>query len=141
MKMSLKNIEGLEKSFGNHLIKETAELMLRHTPKEVEPVFDSRLDLIYQKKSGVVSLFRWFLAKSRMRRKSVKNNIEHHYLTSLTTLQITEKQAMGYLLLAANGMDFLMEQIRVFEAETHLLLRTVPHEEAKQTFNKYFSHI
>jgi hypothetical protein len=141
LKMSLEKIKGMERSFGLHLAMETAERMLRLSPKEVEPIFETRLHLLYQEKSGFIGLFRWFFAKSRMRRKSIKNIIEAHRLNGLTTIQITEKQAMGYLLLAAKGLDFLTEQIRIFEIETHLLMRTASQEDAKQAFNQLMSQI
>ncbi|MGF7049469.1 hypothetical protein J2T13_003980 [Paenibacillus sp. DS2015] len=44
-----------------------------------------------------------------MKTNPAKNFIERYHLTNLSTLQITERQATGYLLLAASGTYFLME--------------------------------
>jgi|GEM_PF-5806933 len=141
LKMALEKIKGMERSFGLHLATETAERMLRLAPKEVEPVFETRLHLLYQEKSGFVGLIRWFFAKSRMRRKSIKPIIQANQIIRLSTVQISEKQAMGYLLLAASGLDFLEEQIHIFEVETHLLLRTVSVKEAKRAYEAFLNQI
>ena len=96
-----------------HLISETAERMLRLTPQQAESIFETRIHLLYKEKDGFIALLQWFFSKSRMRRKRTEQPIR---LNDLASIQLTEKQAMGYLLLVANGLDFLAAQIQVLNS-------------------------
>lgn len=134
-KMALEKIKGIEHSFAMHLISETAERMLRLTPQQAESIYETRIHLLYKEKDGFIALLQWFFSKSRMRRKRTEQPIR---LNDLASIQLTEKQAMGYLLLAASGLDFLTAQIQVFEIETHLLMRTTSQQEARSKLNQFY---
>ncbi|MFF2017800.1 hypothetical protein [Paenibacillus sp. NPDC058177] len=134
-KMS-ESIEGLEPSLALNLVLTTAENMTKYTPQQVEPIFNTRKDMLYQSKSGFMALLQWFFSKRRMRRTTPNSVMDKNRLQQLSALQITEKQAIGFLLLTANGLCFLTEQILVFEAETHLLMRTVSQQEAESTYHQ-----
>lgn len=134
-KMALEQIKGIEHSFALHLISETAERMVRLTPQQADSIFETRIHLLYKEKDGFIALLQWFLSKSRMRRKRPEQPIR---LNDLASIELTEKQAMGYLLLAASGLDFLTAQIQVFELETHLLLRTASQQEARSMLNQLY---
>ncbi|MNW54317.1 hypothetical protein D3C74_319130 [compost metagenome] len=135
-KMSLETIEGIERPLALHLILKIANNMTKYTPQQVEPIFDTSTSVLYQNKSGVKALLQWFFSKRRMRRTKPNSIMDKNRLQQLSDLHITEKQAIGYLLLTASRLCFLPEQILVFEAETHLLMRTVPQQEAKSIFQQ-----
>jgi hypothetical protein len=134
--MSLESIESIERSIALHLVLKTADNMTKYTAEQVEPIFETRKDVIYQSKSGFKALLQWFFSKRRIRRSNPKSEMDKNQLQQLSTLKLTEKQAVGYLLLTANGLCFLPEQILVFEAETHLLMRTVSPQEAQSTYHQ-----
>jgi hypothetical protein len=128
-----------EKTFALHLANGTAERMLRIPNDQIESFFDTRHSSIYQKEGyGFGQLAAWFLSKFKMRRKPfrIASNLN---FASLEDHYITEKQAMGYMLLAATSLDFLFEQRQIFELETHLQMRMVPTEKAILAFRRFIS--
>lgn len=135
-KMSLETIEGIERPFALTLISDMAKNMTKYTPEQVEPIFETSTSVLYENKSGIKALLQWFFSKRRMRRTNTNALIDKKQLQQLSELHITEKQAIGYLLLTANGLCFLPEQILVFEAETHLLMRTVSQQEAQSIYHQ-----
>lgn len=135
-KMSFEKIKGMERPFALHLISDTAEVLLRQTPEKIEPVFETRMNLLYNEKGGFLALLQWSFAKRKMRRKKPVLSIERNTISELSKIKVTEKQAMACLLLAASSLDFLTQQIQVFELETHLVMRTISEGEAKAQFNQ-----
>ncbi|WP_145414882.1 hypothetical protein [Paenibacillus xylanexedens] len=135
--MSLESIESIERPIALHLILKTADNMTKYTPEQVEAIFETRKEVIYQNKSGFKALLQWFFSKRRIRRTNPNSVLDTHHLQQLSTLQLTERQAFGYLLLTANGLCFLPEQILVFEAETHLLMRTISQQSAESTYHQF----
>ncbi|MNT64734.1 hypothetical protein D3C72_2026580 [compost metagenome] len=74
--MSLESIESIERPIALHLILKTADNMTKYTPEQVEPIFETRKEVIYQNKSGFKALLQWFFSKRRIRRTNLNSIVD-----------------------------------------------------------------
>ncbi|WP_419877962.1 hypothetical protein [Brevibacillus centrosporus] len=86
-------------------------------------------------KDGLMSLSKWTVAKAKLAQPIARSEkLALMGNDRLSRVVVTERQAVGYMMLAAKNLNFLHEQIKVLEMEVHYLLISMEPEEAHDTF-------
>ncbi|NTU22471.1 hypothetical protein HPY28_19295 [Brevibacillus sp. HB1.2] len=86
-------------------------------------------------KDGLMSLSKWTVTKAKLSHSiDRKEKLTLMGDGRLSEVFVTEKQAVGYMILAAKKLHFLHEQIKALEMEVHYLLITTESEQALDVF-------
>lgn len=126
---------GIVEEHWQHLVREMV-LALEKTDSVIAEETYYNPDYV---KDGLISLSKWAVAKAKLNQPIDRN--EKLLLMGddrLIDIVITEKQAVGYMILAAKKLNFLHSQIQYLEMEIHHLLITT---ESKQAFDAFLDFI
>ncbi|WP_314303933.1 hypothetical protein [Brevibacillus parabrevis] len=120
-----------------------AETRWQHLAREMVLVVEKTASTVAEEtyiapayvRDGIMSLSKWTIAKAKLNNSiDPKEKVTLMGNDRLENVIVTERQAVGYMILAAKNLGFLHEQIKVLEMELHYLLVTMDIEEAFDAF-------
>lgn len=122
---------GIAESYWQHLVREMVLVVEKTDSMIAEETYFNPGYV----KDGLMSLSKWTVAKAKLSHPiDRKEKLSLMGDDRLSDVFVTEKQAVGNMILAAKKLNFLHEQIKALEMEIHYLLITTESEQALDVF-------